>query len=480
MSRGFWVIAAIALGAWIAGCAGGGVVVEDDDDVADDDATADDDDATADDDDTTPPDGPVAHVQWRLHDDIESLIYVSWDQIEGAAVHVEYSFDEGVWLSTPEFDAAVGEQETLLLGIPYDSDVRLEVVADTGDGPVSSAEVEAATGPLPTGLPVGSLLQSEPDAWEPTGVYLLGSINEYDGGWTGGRYWKWILDRQGRVVWAQETPDGNWTIYMRVGLNGVDLLWDEFTFWNSWDEGAASKVHRMKIDGTVVQTYDTPGGHHAFVELSDGAIAYGAADWESETLDKLNADGTYETIWDCRDFHQSIGVNQMCQSNSLFWHEPSDTFLYSFYTTEAVLEIDHGSGQVIRQWGHLPGSWAFDPADAAFWWQHGVTYTDAGTLLVSTHSLPSSEELCVREYEVDDDTQTLHEVWNFGVGAQAMGPYAGEAHRLPGGNTLHNFGSGARVREASPAGDVVWEVRWGGSKLLGRTVWLDDLYAFAP
>jgi len=377
-------------------------------------------------------------------------------------------------------EAAVGAQEALLLGIPYDTVVLIKVVSELGADPVSSPEMEATTGVQPTDLPPPALLQSDPTAWEPTGKYLLGSINQYDGGWTGGRYWKFILDRQGRVVWALETPDGNWTIYMRVALNGTDLLWDEFTYWVDWDEGAGSKVHRMKIDGTVVQTYATPGGHHAFVELTDGSLVYGSADLQSEKLDKLNADGTYDTIWDCRDYHDALGINQMCQSNSLFWHEPSDTFLYSFYSTEVVLEIDHGSGQVVRQWGHLPGSWDFDPEDSAFWWQHGVTYTAAGTLLVSTHSLPSSDELCVREYEVDDDTQTLREVWNFGVGAQAMGPYAGEAHRLPSGNTLHNYGSGARVREAKPDGDVVWEVRWGGSKLLGRTVWIEDLYDFAP
>jgi hypothetical protein len=471
-------IASIALGAWLAGCPGGGQIADDADATGDDDSAGDDD--TGDDDDATAPGGPVAGIQWRLHDEIESLVYVSWEQLEAAEVHVEYSFDEGSWHGTPAFDAAVGQHEALLLGIPYDIGVRFKVACDLGEGPVFSAEVEASTGVQPVDLPPPSLLQSEPDAWEPSGNYLLASINQYDGGWTGGRYWKFIMDRQGRVVWALETPDGNWTIYQRVALNGVDILWDEFTYWNAWDEGAGSKVHRMKIDGSILESYDTPGGHHAFVELPDGSLVYGSADWESERLDRLNADGTYDTIWDCRDYHDAIGVNQMCQSNSLFWHEPSDSFLYSFYTTEVVLEIDHASGQVVRQFGHLPGSWAFDPEDSAFWWQHGVTYTDAGTLLVSTHSLPSSEELCVREYEVDDGSQTLTEVWNFGVGAQAMGPYAGEAHRLPSGNTLHNYGSGARVREATPDGDVVWEARWGGSKLLGRTVWLEDLYDFAP
>ena len=49
------------------------------------------------------------------------------------------------------------------------------------------------------------------------------------------------------------------------------------------------------------------------------------------------------------------------------------------------------------------------------------------------------------------------------------GSYAGEAHRLGNGNTLHNFGSGKRLREITADGNVVWEMSWDGSRMLGRT-----------
>ena len=95
------------------------------------------------------------------------------------------------------------------------------------------------------------------------------------------------------------------------------------------------------------------------------------------------------------------------------------------HTTEVVLEIDHTDGQVVRQFGHLP-------------WCRGSGH---GTLRRRSPS-------------------------------PAVGKYDAQL--------LHNYGSGARVRGATPDGDVVWEARWGGSKLLGRTVWLEDLYDFAP
>ena len=457
-----------ALGAAMA-CNSGGIIEPPDDDSAADDDVGDDDSAGA---------GPISAVSWRLHDELETLVYVSWEQGVDAEGYVEYRFEGDEWLRTPAASLTPGPHEQLLLGIPYETDVFFRVVND--DGAVTSDDLVATTGAWPDGLPQPYLVTSAPGQYEPTGKYLLGSINQLDGGWVGGHYWKFILDRQGRVVWAHLTPDENWTIYLRVSYDGDDILWDEFTYWSAWDDGEGSQVHRIKIDGSVVQTYATPGGHHAFTELADGSLVWGAATWDSETLQRRFPDGSTETVWDCNDFHDSIGVHTMCQSNSLYWHEATDVFLYSFYTTETVVEIDAASGSTLRTWGHLPGAWSFDPVDSAFWWQHGVTYTEQGTLLVSTHTIPSSEELAVREYELDEAGQTLHQVWSFGVGASVYGEYAGEAHRLPGGNTLHNFGSGARVREIAPGDDVVWDVQWSGDRLLGRTVFLEDLYDFAP
>jgi len=448
------------------GCQDGGVVVVPDDDAGDD--------------DTTGGDDGISGISWRLHDEIESLVYVSWSQVAEATAYVEYRFDDEEWSRTPEALLPAGQHEALLLGIPYETELSFRVVNGTGDAAIVSGEHSATTGAWPEGLPRPFLVGGDPARWEPTGSYLLGSINEEPGGWVGGNYWKFILDREGRVVWAHLTPDHNWSIYLHVSRDGDDILYDDFTYWSNWDEGADSRVHRIKLDLSLVETYDTPGGHHAFTELPDESLVWGAAGWESEALVRGNADGSTEVLWDCEDFHQSVGVHTMCQSNSLYWHEPTDSFLYSFYTTETVVEIDAATGATLRHFGHVPGSWAFDPPDSAFFWQHGVSYTDSDTLLVSTHALAGSNELVVREYELDGDNETLTQVWSFGEGESCHGPYAGEAHRLPSGNTLHNFGSGALVREITPGDEVVWEVQWSGDRLLGRTVWLQDLYAFAP
>ena len=430
---------------------------------------------------TTGADGPVQDVVHRAHEQIVSLIYVEWEQAEAMTGYVEFSFDEGEWWSSPSKTFEAGPAEQLLLGIPYDIDFTYRVVMETASGPVATADYVGKTDRL-SGLPLPDLGVSDPDRYEPSGRFLMASINKQSGGWTGGEYWKFIADRKGRLVWAMPTPNNHWTIYMQVSYDGTSILWDEQTYWSDWDGGRGSEIHRMKIDGTIEESYSVPGQHHVYAELADGSIVWGAANDPSETLERLNPDGSQDRIWDCDEWMDDIGVSESCQSNTLYWHEPEDTFLFSFYTTSTAVEVDHQTGATLRQWGQLRRSWDFDPPDSIFQWQHGLNYTEEGTLLLSTE-VPLGDwesETAAREYIVDDDTETLVEIWNFGIDRGVYADTAGEAHRLANGNTLHNYGSDGSVLEVTPEGDIVWGMEWSGNKLLGRSVFIEDLYAFAP
>ncbi len=422
----------------------------------------------------------VEDVAWSLNPEIASLVLVSWTQLAPATAYLEYSFDEGEWLESRAREVGEGARSQLLLGVPYGAEVTFRVVNDFGDGPLATGDFVATTGPLPEGLPVAEVLASDPARYEPTGRYLLGSVNEDYGGWTVGDYWTFIVDRLGRVVWARPTPDRDFTIYVRVSATGDDILIDQPTYWTDFDGGEGSQIHRIKIDGSVVQTHDTPGLHHAFVDLPDGSVVWGAADDFDETLEKLHPDGSQETLWVCSEYLASIDYSLWCQSNTLTWHEDSDSFLYSFFTFDSILQIDHATGDLLRSFGQAPGSWAFEPEESAFWFQHGCSFTDEGTLLTSSHATAEDYEGVVREYALDEGEEVLQQVWSFGIGEGIRIPKAGEAHRLPGGNTLHNYGTSTRVREVTPGGDVVWDVTWGEGRLLGRTVLLDDLYDLAP
>jgi hypothetical protein len=463
----------------ISGCIESGGTIEVGD-PTEGDSEADHDPGLPPDDSTGDGDPQATDLGWRLHDEIRSLIYATWQQSADVEGYVEYSFEDDVWLQTPARTFKAGAEEQILLGVPYETDVSFRVVLAKSPMPEATGGVVGRTGDLPEGLPPLELVAADASLWEPSGRYLMGSVNQDTGGWSGGDYWKFIVDRQGRYLWAHLTPMGHWTLYFQPSWDGGDLLWDEATYWADYDQGAGSLVYRMKIDGTILDTYVTPGLHHAFLELADGALIWGAASGRGETLEQLMPDGAQTTLWDCGTYLESIGSRSSCQSNSLFWQQETDTILYSFYTFESVLELERGTGNVVHRWGHLDGSWIFDPEESAFWWQHGASYTDEGTLLTSTHVGSRDQETAVREYALDEANGALHEVWSFGVGDGVSSESNGEAHRLPNGNTLHNIGSGGVIHEVTPDGAVVWELDWGYGHLLGRSLFLDDLWAFSP
>ena len=51
---------------------------------------------------------------------------------------------------------------------------------------------------------------------------------------------------------------------------------------------------------------------------------------------------------------------------------------------------------------------------------------------------------------------------------------------MDNGNTLHLLGSASTIIEVAADGEVVWQLDYGGSKLLGRGEFIEDLYALVP
>ena len=415
----------------------------------------------------------ISDVTADIHDDIGSVVVVTWNQLEAKHGWVEYTFDEDDWRRSPPRDWTEGSQRELLLGIPYGTDVVVRLVGVLDAVPTASDEVSITTDALPAEVPTASVVTSQPGLWDPDHPYLLAGLED----------WTVILDRQGRVVWVMKTPAQRVTMHPQTSLDGTDILIDHGSFWATFDNGKASEVIRVKIDGTVVETYATEGLHHPFAELGDGSLIWSAIVGYGETIQRLRPDGGQEQIASCADLLGGFGEPGYCGSNTLRWHEPDDSLLYSLYSHETIIEVDIETGQALRLFGHHDGAWAFDPQDSAFWWQHGGHYTSSGTLLTSSYRAAHNNELVVREYELDHDNQILREIWNYGVGNGIDAEYMGEAHRLPGGNTQHNYGSNPRLREVLPDGTIAWEVVWDGGiadRELGRTTPLGDLYAFLP
>ena len=464
---------------------------DDDDDthVSDDDAAGDDDrapadDDVADDDSAAPTPGPpVAHVAAAPHPEMATLLQVTWAQTETVERQwLEYTFEDDVWMATPESPRAARVHEEVLLGVPADSPVTFRFVAEVDGALLTSPQPYTVdTDPLPLDLPQPALLAWDTDLASPE-PWLLTSIEIQARDWYQGPWYLIVLDRQGRVVWYRQPPDQRGTMHARVALDGTHVLWEATSIYQG-DKGDSSTLHRTGLDLTYDVTIDLPGLGSTFAETDDGTVLFDDyTDWPPLTwLEELMADGTRRRVWNCMDWAGPLGLNAWdCDPNETIWVRDTDTVLWSMWASDTVLEIDRETGAILRQFGRADGSWQFVPRDTMFDMQHYPYFTDTGTLLVSTHTPDRDDpQQRAREYELDEENQALIEIWSYGEGVNHYATYAGEALRLASGHTLINYGTGADLREVTPEGDVVWELQWDDTYLVGHVSLIQDLYEVA-
>ena len=414
------------------------------------------------------PGGALSNLSWELDPDQGAFVWVHWTQGTAGDVTVEYEVDKGEWRQAPTFAGQAGDNSQLIVGIPYEHTASWRVTAgsETVDGDTIT------TADLPGRLPLGQVTVDDEANQLDTGNFFLTSINEDAVGWSGGTYWAFIIDRDARVVWYQRTPNNHWTLYVQVAQSGDHLLIDEATYWASFGEGHDGQVHMTYLD-QYIDSIPTPGLHHAFIQKPDGTLTWGSqAHGSGESLvERDPATGQETVVWQCPGSWFSWG---QCESNSMFWDEDRQTYLYSFYTNNTMSELDPTTGQNIWWAGEEPGGYRFIPADSQFIWQHGITWTPQDTLLVSTESGLSPNSTMLREYIVDEAAGTLTEIWNFDSGVDAH--TNGDARRLANGNTLHVVGSGSQIIEVDANAEPVWRVQFTYDKLMGRGQFIEDLY----
>lgn len=458
---------------------------DDTSEAGDDDSTMGDDDSGAGDDDTTAGGPPISAVEVQVHPEVVTLLEVTWvqdQQVDGT--WLEFSVDGGPWERSPDADGAIGPHREVVLGAPGDTEVTLRVVNRVGEQELVGENHSGSTGSLPAGMPVPTS-----QAWDPVigspARWMLGSVDSNDSefGYYQGPFWLYVVDREGGVVWYHEV-DPHVSVFPRVALDGSHLVYEVATFWSLFDAGAGSVIRRRTLDGGFTEERPVPGLSYAWLETADGGVLFGhvAGSMPSWTYSvrELAPDGSSHEVWNCSQWLPAVlpggGNEWSCFLNALNWGTTEDSLVCSMVNATAVVEVDRASGDVLRRWGELEGAWGYDPPEAGFDWQHQPHFTPAGTLLVSTH-VPGAQAHVVREYEVDDASQTLISIWSFGEGSGFYPRYAGEAVRLDNGNTLVNLGTDGVVLEVTPDGSVAWDLRWSSTFLLGHTTLIDDLYA---
>ncbi len=414
---------------------------------------------------------------WSVHPDIATVLDVTWTQDETADTWVEFQDADGDWLASPPQAGTAGPHTEVLLGLTADKPTQIRLAATLLDGGTWRGDaVGARTDPLPD-----PRLQPLLTAWDPTALddaaYVLGSVEVNDTDYYWGPFTVFIADRQGRIVWYHQTGDDDWTLFPRVARDGSHVVYERGKLL-AFGSDPVPTVQRRTLDGRQVQ--DVALDHLGFTydELPDGSIIFDDYDSQPDLLLSEQApDGGEQTLWNCTEWiGDRCGGTWCCAPNAIIYRPETDSILWSMWDSDAVVEVDRGSGEVLRHWGMLDGAWSFDPPDAGFDKQHWPNFTPDGTLLVSTHTVDGSAHR-FREYEVDDAEQVLRQVWSYGEGVDLFPIHHGEAVRLPGGQTLLNYGTEGVIQELGADGVLAWELTWEQPWMLGHNTLVDDLYA---
>ena len=412
--------------------------------------------------------------------EVSTVLKVDWSLDAEGTVWVE--FGEGDCdRSTPQQEGTAGE--VLLLGLGPMAEVCVRLVAEVDGVEHVGDKRTLETGVLERVVPEFNVSEYDPDRVEPG--FLLSSTAMNPGA-------RFVLDRTGKVLWSQAVELGRQSPQISIANEGAAFLSNEFSEHHDEDIG---QVRKLNLAGETEWTQRTELAHHVFEQLPDGTLAYLAIDVREteehgpvvgDVIMEVAPDGTEREVWNVWDHEDQfpLGPNNgsfypqgkdWSHGNALRYDEAQDTYTMSFRNLDTILEVERATGAHLRSFGKY-GTVEVSGEEPLIGAPHGAYWTSPSTLLFLT-SPPGTGMSRAVELQVGEETAEV--LWSWGEGQGLMALIMGEAERLPGGNTLVNFGSKGALVEVTPEGEVVWRVDLSAGNWPGHVSVFGDWYDLA-
>lgn len=436
----------------------------------------------------TPPGTPPAPLDCtaELSPLVQTVVNLSWTAPEGSRSYAELWDDAGYRARTWTVEGAAVRLP--LVGVPADTVLHWRGVSQV-DGGTSLCSGDTRTGTIPDDIPAFFVDVDAREPQSPEG-FLLGAYYNL----LAPRPYFVVMNRAGQVVWYAYGDPQTLSPDIQLAHLGGGLLYDRF----AWTEGlSASEVRRIALDGTPLETLDTPEGHHMFAQLPDGGIAYNAGDareitdpvtgapatWHGDAIVERAPDGTRRTVFSVWDWMEPApngrsddvslyGGVDWTHGNALKYDATADTYLLSLGNPGDVWHIDRATGEPRAVWG-ADGL----PADPVFDYPHDPTLLDDDTRLTMFMTDPATGLAGAIAYDVAPEGLT--EAWRHGF--DRASDYLGQVTRLANGNTFINFAARGELMEVTPAGEVVWQGSTGtNGTATGQFRWFSGFYDLPP
>ncbi|MCX4247845.1 aryl-sulfate sulfotransferase [Paraliomyxa miuraensis] len=230
-------------------------------------------------------------------------------------------------------------------------------------------------------------------------------------------------------------------------------------------------IDEMGVEQLVIASVDLglPGLHHDVIELPSGnflALAFTFRDIDypdiglthvaGDLIVELSPEGELVWEWDSFDHLDPLrrrdGFDDLIldpetgefgkdwtHGNGIVHREDTDTITFSMRHQDWIIEVDHGTGDVLWRLGEegdftlTAGTWQYH--------QHSPEWQDDGTLLLYDNGLgnpglpdPMETSRAVR-YAIDTGAMEVTQVWE-DAAEDFVSPIAGDSDRLPDGSIL--------------------------------------------
>ncbi len=382
-------------------------------------------------------------------EEMSSTVTVTWTVTdENADASIEYGLTTDYGMVAPQ--SATGE--VTLLGLIPDSLYHWRLLT-TG---AVSADQTFTTGPAPSDLIDATLAKSDGSEW---GHYFLTSL------FSEGKAQVQVLDPDLNPVWWTTAPK-DFVSCAKFSLDRRAILYLEGS------GGDAAAIVRVGLDGVEHERRAAPFGHHAFVELPNGDIAYLASteqEWDGwdllgDQVVVVSENGAQRVAWDAFDSIEPVETSawssttsglavDWTHANSLAYDARDNTFLVSSYQLETIYSIDAEDGSVRWELGGKESDYGFTNDDG-FGPQHSIQLTDRG-LMIFDNSDSSGVSRAV-EYDLDTKamqaTRTSEYLHPKGAWVGTLGSVA----RLANGGVAATWGERGEATVFTADGDVAW------------------------
>lgn len=440
------------------------------------------------------PDGALRSVDVQLGETIPNVLTARFDADAAGESWVRWGYSEDALThETRRRGMSPGPVEHLVVGPASGRTVYAQLVTQPEGGDEEVSGVVALDVPVaPSSLP---RLYAEGTPGD-EGL-LLTAILTLDTGWIV------LVDADGGVAWYMSLAYQEVTSSMQVSLDGEALM---VLVQDVFDNDAGTELLRLGWDGEIDERSLLPAGHHDFVELPEGRLAW----IQDETL-RLNIDGqdrevvgdaiqvttmgpgaqeAAEPLFSLFDYEIPTGATCEHQQHPVSWQDPSGLDWSHFNS----LTYDEDAGLFFAVSHYLDSVYVISAADGALVdtvnpygdykivmggkpWSHPHSswMRDGELLFLDNGSHHSPQMSRVVRYSYDEERRELAQTWEFNHPSGAYVVALGDAHPTPSGNVTVAWSNFGQIIEVNEAKQTVWKVETEAGAGLSRSRWITEL-----